>query len=140
MKYILALALLLIPTSVFAQSDIAVYTLRLYNQGALMELYQYNIQMPEIICDQPDMATPTGIVVNPHWVIWDDPSIIGRTCRWTYTGAGSGPLFALPIGGPYDATLSKTTWSGEQSPESARSNPFVRAETLSAPSGVRLVK
>jgi hypothetical protein len=134
-RFLLILSLLLLAHPLFAQPPMQ-YTLRIYLAGATSPLSAPTvIPAATVTCNQ---APPTStITTNPTRAVFDDPDIAGRVCIWTDTGTG--PLFSVPFGGTYEATLSVSNLAGE-SPESTRA-PFTRPGTVrSAPAGFRLIK
>jgi hypothetical protein len=131
----LVVGLVLLGTTVFAQPPTQ-YTLRIYLAGATSPLSAPTvIPAASVTCNQ---APPTStITTNPTRAVFDDPDIAGRVCIWTDTGTG--PLFSVPFGGTYEATLSVSNLAGE-SPESTRA-PFTRPGTVrTAPAGLRVIR
>jgi hypothetical protein len=83
----------------------------------------------------PPAVSAAGPAVNPTRVMWDDPTNTGRVCQWT--DPGTGPLFSVPVGSNYEASLQFFNAAG-RGPESNRA-PFTRlAPPATAPTGVRL--
>lgn len=82
-----------------------------------------------VSCDQPRIAAPTGVQVNPRFYRWNDPVNTARDCVFDKTLATS-PLFAdPPPGGDYVAKMVATLRAGSavlSSTASAPSNPFAR--------------
>jgi hypothetical protein len=134
-RFLHILSLLLFATPLLAQPPTQ-YTLRLYLAGAAAPLSPPTvIPIASLVCNQ---APPTGTTtVNPTRAVIDDPNNVGRVCIWTDTGTG--PLFSVPFGGTYEATMTVSNLAGE-SPESNRA-PFTRPGTvLSAPAAFRVIK
>lgn len=110
------------------------WPLKIYNQGAAVPLSTTVLAVTNVVCNQTP-PTP-GAAVNPSRVLWDDASNAGKVCIWT--DPGTGPLFSVPFGGTYEATLAATNSAGT-SPESIRA-PFTRPGALPAvPSGLRFL-
>lgn len=131
-----ALLVLLAASGVQAQAADS-YVLRFYNIGATAPLVT-NDAFPStsVACNQPPpTATST---INPTRVVWDDPAIPGRVC--IFLPSTSAGLFALPIPGDYEATLTFTDGTTSlSSPESARA-PFTRRSLPPVRTGFKLVR
>lgn len=82
-------------------------------------------------CGQPPVAAPTGTVVNPGQIHWDDPSASGKTCGLTFNQTVT--IFAIPIGN-YVATVIGIGPTQGAGGRSAASNPFSHAIVLASPS------
>lgn len=131
------MTILLIGVLALAQT-ISGYTLRIYLVGATSPLLTYSIAPSQVVCGQPAVSTPTSTVINPKVIVWDDPANVSLTCRWSYSGSGNGPLYAVPVGSVYELTLTAVSTSGS-GPESARSNPFAHAIAIGALTGVKVI-
>lgn len=138
-RSLILLGVLAAPSSAFAQID--GYRLNIYPQAtppATTPIQSFDFQIGAITCNlAPPAATTTGVPVNPSRAIWDDPANAGRVCQWT--DPGTGPLFAVPFGGTYEAGLQAFNAAG-RGPESNRA-PFSRlAPPSNAPAGLRLIR
>ena len=124
---------LLYPSVVSAQA-ITLWTLRIFNAGATAALSTTDLLATNVICNQ--VPPPLGSTVNPSRAAFDDVNNAGRVCIWT--DPGTGPLFSVPFGGAFEASLTATNAAGT-SAESARA-PFTRPGLApGVPMGVRLV-
>ena len=121
-----------LPRPASAQA-ITQWTLRTYNAGAALPLQTTVIPVANAVCNQTmPVVTP---YTQPTRAAWDDPVNVGKACIWTDTGTG--PLFSVPFGGTYEASLTATSSAGT-SAESIRA-PFTRPGSLPAlPSGLRI--
>jgi len=122
----ISLAVLLLSTSIYAQTGVDSYDLQFYNPGATMPFQNYPFDSSEVQCNQPAPIITTG---NPTKIFWDDTDNIGMVCIHT---PSSGPLFSLPNGN-YEGTLIAINQFGS-SGESNRS-PFSRGTAPGALSG-----
>lgn len=116
------------------------YRLNIYPAGAAPAATPttfFDFLQSAITCNLAPTTLPPGVPVNPTRAEWDDPNVTGRLCRWT--DPGTGPLFAIPIGGTYEAGLQAFNAAG-RGPESNRA-PFSRiAAPATAPTGLRLIR
>jgi hypothetical protein len=141
MKVLLvALFAVLVPMAGAAQTGALVsIELQIYNPGVdpvLGQPVQVNsFTYATAVCNQAPPPTPTGTVFNPTRVLWDD-TIAGRVCI-----ADRGTVLnALPIlPGDYRGTVTVTDDRQLTSPRSAASNPFGRASSPAARTGLRVV-
>lgn len=92
----------LILTIIFATLAVPGYSQTLSYElnisGAASSVYPFT----SVQCNQSTLPGSSG-TINPRYLVWDDPSNSNRYCVHD-TGAGTGPLFALPIG-DYSANL-----------------------------------
>jgi hypothetical protein len=134
------IALLLLLAAPAAAQTIDGYRLNVYPQGAAAGATPttfFDFQMSAVTCNLAPTAPTVGVPVNPTRAEWDDPNVTGRICRWT--DPGTGPLFAVPVGGSYEAALQAFNAAG-RGPESNRA-PFSRlAAPASAPTALRLIR
>lgn len=116
------------------------YRARIYNTTIAGLATTYDFPASQVVCGQTRVNPPAGVVANPVQFRWEDPANASLDCVWT--DAGTGPLFALPVGTDnYDATLQGISEAGLVSAESARSNPFWRPGSPPAtPTQVRLIR
>lgn len=126
-------AVLLCPSVASAQA-ITAWTLRIFNAGATTALSTTDLLAANVICNQA--PPPAGSAVNPSRVAFDDVGNAGRVCIWT--DPGTGPLFSVPFGGAFEASLTATNVAGT-SAESARASFTRPGLAPGAPMGVRLV-
>ena len=124
---------LLYPSLASAQA-ITSWTLRIFNTGAPVALSTTSLLAANVICNQAQ--PPAGSAVNPSRVVFDDAITLGRVCIWTDPGAG--PLFSVPFGGAFEASLTATNIAGT-SAESARASFTRPGLAPGVPMGVRLV-
>lgn len=137
---ILAIALLAAPSLATAQT-IDGYRLNIYPGGAAPTATPtmfFDFLSSAITCNLAPPAPPApGTPVNPTRAMWDDPNNTGRVCQWT--DPGTGPLFAVPVGGNYEAAVQAFNAAG-RGPESNRA-PFSRLSApTTAPTGLRLIR
>lgn len=116
------------------------YRARIYNTTITGLATTYDFPASQVVCGQVRVNPPAGVVANPVQFRWEDPANASLDCVWT--DAGTGPLFALPVGtANYEATLQGISEAGLVSNESARSNPFWRPGSPPAtPTQFRLVR
>lgn len=136
-----ALAILGLASVATAQTAPTVtYRARIYNTTIVGLATTYDFPASQVMCGQVRVSPPAGVVANPTQFRWEDPANASLDCVWT--DAGTGPLFALPVGADnYDATLQGISEAGLTSDESARSNPFWRPGSPPAtPTQFRLVR
>ena len=126
-------AVVLCPSLVSAQA-ITAWTLRIFNTGAPVALSTTSLLAANVVCNQA--PPPAGSAVNPSRVVFDDAITLGRVCIWTDPGAG--PLFSVPFGGAFEASLTATNIAGT-SAESARASFTRPGLAPGVPMGVRLV-
>ena len=127
-------AIVLVAPSAHAQT-IDRWSLKIFNVGATAPLSTTDLLAANVVCNQA--PPPPGPSINPTRVVFDDPLIAGRACIWTDTGTG--PLFAVPFGGSYEATLVAVA-GVLVSLESNRA-PFTRpGQTPGVPQGLRLAR
>lgn len=132
-KFLVVVGFVLMSSVVSAQS-ISKWTVRTYNAGAGTPLQSFDLLAANVVCNQ---APISGSTVNPDKVVFDDPINAGKVCVWT--DPGTGPLFAVPFGGSYEATLTATNSTGT-SPESTRS-PFTRPGFApGVPTGLKTIR
>lgn len=116
------------------------YRLNIYPSGAgtaATPTTFFDFLMSAVTCNLAPTPPIAGVPVNPTRAEWDDPNVTGRICRWT--DPGTGPLFAIPMGGSYEAGLQAFNAAG-RGPESNRA-PFSRlAAPASAPTALRLIR
>ena len=124
---------LLCPSVASAQA-ITSWTLRIFNTGAPVALSTTSLLAANVVCNQA--PPPAGSAVNPSRVVFDDAITLGRVCIWTDPGAG--PLFSVPFGGAFEASLTATNIAGT-SAESARASFTRPGLAPGVPMGVRLV-
>ena len=127
----MVLGVVLLAAPAFAQTPEA-FTVSFYDQGASAPRSSHTFTASEAVCDQPALSSTSA--VNPTTLVWDDPQRAGRTCRWS--DQGSGPIFALPVGFSYEATLRASNVAGS-SGESNRA-PFSRLGVPAAPANFRV--
>ena len=90
------------------------------------------VALTSLTCNLMPTTPPSGTLVNPTIIEFDDPAAIGRACR-----ANVGPLFsALPVATGYRATITALSLAGP-SARSNVSNPFDAAQVPPAgPAGL----
>jgi len=136
---VLAIALLLLSTSAAAQA-LDGYRLNIYPTGTPATATPttfFDFLNSAVTCNLAPPTPIVGVPVNPTRAIWEDPANTGRVCQWT--DPGTGPLFAIPVGAAYEATLQFFNAAG-RGPESNRT-PFSRlASPTIAPVGLRLIR
>ena len=126
-------AIVLTAPSAHAQT-IDRWSLKIFNVGATAPLSTTDLLAANVVCNQA--PPPPGPSINPTRVVFDDPLIAGRACIWTDTGTG--PLFAVPFGGSYEASLTATNAAGT-SGESIRASFTRPGLPPCVPLGFRLV-
>ena len=116
------------------------YRLNVYPAGAAPAATPttfFDFLSSAVTCNLAPSTPVPGLPVNPTRAQWDDPNNTGRMCQWT--DPGTGPLFAIPIGGNFEAGLQAFNAAG-RGPESNRA-PFSRlAAPTTAPTGLRLIR
>jgi hypothetical protein len=132
-RLLLFMACMLFPLIVSAQT-VTSYQLKTYNVGAPSPIQTYTIQASSVTCNQTVAAG--GSTANPSKAVWDDTVNVGKSCVWT--DPGTGPLYSVPFGGNYEATLAAINSAGT-SVESIRA-PFSRPGAVPpAPAGLRFI-
>lgn len=131
---LLGVGLVLVGSRVVEAQAITSYELHYYAVGAAVATATEGFSASSVVCNQ---APPTSTVtVNPTMVVWDDPALPGRVCRWD--APATALLQTAPIGA-WEAALVAINSAGV-SPESARA-PFSRAAVPApAPTGLRVVR
>lgn len=129
------LGLLLAAPSLPAQT-IESYRLSTYAVGAAAPISTFDFPVAQVQCDQAPPAA-TAPTVNPTRTVWTDPDRAGRVCQWT--DAGTGPLFSVPLGFSYEATLRYVNSVGT-GPESNRAAWSRLGPPVAVPGGLRLVR
>lgn len=133
-RILLALLIVCLSTSVWAQTVAVSYDLIIYTPGS-PNAQTRNVLASGVACDQ---APPTTMsTVNPTTWLWDDPARSGRICKVDDTIR----LTALPDGS-YNGTVIPIAEDGTRGVESA-SSPFSRLRALPPPparTGVKIIK
>ncbi len=125
MRLIIIALVLVIASAASAAAQVTAETLTIYRQGSSTPAGAYVLPRANMACGVDVTAAPSGVVVNPRIVEWNDPARPGRACVWT--DPGTGPLAMLAQDGlVYDATI-KLRVGTTDGPEGPRGNPFTRA-------------
>ncbi len=120
-----------------AQSSPYSHILKIYNVGATTPIQSTPAPSGAALCNQEPSIAPTGDVINPTVLEYDDPSNAGKVCRLSLSSFFGG----LPIGQRMvGRVVLVDDAAGLTSDESADSNPFVRRAAPPQPAHVRIVK
>lgn len=120
MRYWILICALLISSSAYAQTPPPATSYELQITGTSSSTYSFAAST--VICNSPTEPGTAGIV-NPRFVVWDDPNAANRFC-YHDTGASTGPLFALPFGDYSALLVAIATTTGGTQARSLPSNNF----------------
>jgi len=137
---LLALGLLAIATSVSAQTGVTITALSVQVFTASTPTTGTPAITPQTVtwgsaavpCNLAPTTAPTGTVVNPASLEFDDPALVGRVCRVNFASYFS----TLPAATGYKATTTYTYSDGFTSARSTATGPFDEVAAHPAPTGV----
>ena len=129
------LFILLAGSAAFAQGPPTSYEFRTYViSGPAVAPQPWQFAAMGVVCNQAP-PTANASTVNPTMLVWDDPAVTGRVCRYTFQPTD--PLLSFPLG-TYEGAVVPFNAAGP-GPESNRA-PFQRETPPGAPTGFRVIR